>query len=105
MERKKIPQRTTAKIRNVEVSKKSRENWPELNIAQASPEQLVAKYCNLTVIHHTKREFLLDFLLSLPDRNILTSRLITNPQHAKRLYEALGQNIEMYEKTFGTIEL
>lgn len=79
---------------------------PTLNVAFPAPlptTQLLGNYSNRAVISHTRLEFLLDFLLAFESQTILASRVITSPEHAKQLYEALGQNIRRYEKIFGQI--
>ena len=69
-------------------------------------------YSNLALIAHRKEEFIIDFLLVDPqtqtpkgDQALLVSRVILNPGHMKRLYQAIGENIKRYEKNFGTIVL
>ena len=69
-------------------------------------------YANLALISHRKEEFIIDFLMTDPqtqspkgDQAILTSRVIVNPEHMKRLYQAIGENIQRYEKNFGKIVL
>jgi len=69
-------------------------------------------YANLALISHRKEEFIIDFLMTDPqtqspkgDQAILTSRVIVNPGHMKRLYQAIGENIQRYEKNFGKIVL
>ncbi len=69
-------------------------------------------YSNLAVISHHPDEFFLDFLLvdpqaQTPERGqaVLVSRVILSPRHMKRLYEAIGENIDKYEKNFGKIAL
>ena len=69
-------------------------------------------YSNLALISHRKEEFIIDFLFVDPqiqspkgDQALLTSRVILNPGHIKRLYQAIGENIQRYEKNFGTIVL
>lgn len=69
-------------------------------------------YSNLALISHRKEEFVLDFLFVDPqtqatktDQALLVSRLILNPGHMKRLYQAMGENIDRYEKNFGKIVL
>ena len=69
-------------------------------------------YSNLALISHRKEEFIVDFLMIDPqtqspkgDQAILTSRVIVNPGHMKRLYQAIGENIQRYEKNFGKIVL
>ncbi len=69
-------------------------------------------YSNLALISHRKEEFVIDFLFVDPqtqtpkaDQALLTSRVILNPGHMKRLYQAVGENIQRYEKNFGKIVL
>lgn len=69
-------------------------------------------YSNLALISHRKEEFVIDFLFLDPQAQtpqegqaILTSRVILSPSHTKRLYQAIGENIQRYEKNFGTIVL
>jgi len=69
-------------------------------------------YSNLALISHRKEEFVLDFLFVDPqtqtskgDQALLASRIILNPGHMKRLYQAIGDNIQRYEKNFGKIVL
>lgn len=67
-------------------------------------------YSNLAIISHQQDEFFIDFLLvdpqaQTPERGqaILMARVILSPRHMKRLYEAIGENIEKYERNFGKI--
>lgn len=69
-------------------------------------------YSNLALISHRKEEFVIDFLFVDPqtqtpkaDQALLTSRVVLNPGHMKRLYQAVGENIQRYEKNFGKIVL
>jgi hypothetical protein len=69
-------------------------------------------YSNLALISHRKEEFVVDFMFIDPqtqtdksDQAILASRVILNPGHMKRLYQAIGENIQRYEKNFGKIVL
>lgn len=72
---------------------------------QAQIEQLRAHYMNLVIIIHSKREFILDFCLQLPNQSSqLVARLATSPGHVKAIHKVLGGVIEKYEKQFGEIE-
>jgi len=78
----------------------------------ADNETRRGRYSNLALISHRKEEFIIDFLFLDPqtqsttgDQAILTSRVVLNPGHMKRLYQAIGENIQRYEKNFGTIVL
>lgn len=63
-------------------------------------------YSNLAIISHSQSEFILDFVRILPGVNKakVKSRIILTPQHAKRLFKALGENIEKFETINGEIE-
>jgi GNAT superfamily N-acetyltransferase len=78
----------------------------------ADNEARRAHYSNLALIAHRKEEFVIDFLFVDPQaqgqkegRALLTSRIVVNPGHMKRLYQAIGENIQRYEKNFGNIVL
>jgi hypothetical protein len=69
-------------------------------------------YANLALISHRKEEFIVDFLFVDPqtqtakaDQALLVSRVILNPGHMKRLFQAMGENIQKYEKNYGQIVL
>lgn len=62
-------------------------------------------YSNLAVITHSNSEFVLDFIQVMPGvpKAKVKSRIIMNPQHAKRLMNALQDNIQKFESTHGKI--
>ena len=61
-------------------------------------------YTNLALISHTRREFILDFLMQTRGEARLLVRLVTSPGHAKKLAEVLSGNVRGYEEHFGRIE-
>ena len=70
-----------------------------------APDVAAGTYSNLAIISHSPTEMILDFAQMLPgspNANI-RSRVIMNPVHAKRLLNALADNIQKYEQNFGTI--
>jgi hypothetical protein len=75
---------------------------------QADPTTSLGVYANLMMVSHRKEEFILDFLFVPPQQPAdnqsaaLRSRVITTPEHAKRIVRALQENIQRYETTFGT---
>ena len=78
---------------------------------QMDPQYATGVYSNLLMITHRKEEFVLDFLFVQPQRSPqgqhianLRSRVITSPEHAKRVLLALQENIRRYEEAFGIIE-
>ena len=78
---------------------------------QTDNQTVVGVYSNLMMISHRKEEFILDFLFVQPQRSPqgqavanLRSRVITSPEHMKRILKAMQENIRRYEQTFGLIE-
>lgn len=63
-------------------------------------------YSNLVMISHSPEEFILDFIRVVPgvQQAKVKSRIIVSPQHARRLLNALEENIERYEKAHGEID-
>ena len=64
------------------------------------------------MVSHRKEEFVLDFLFVQPQKSQkgqgvahLRSRVITAPEHVKRIVQALGENIRRYEENFGEIKM
>ena len=64
-------------------------------------------YCNLAMVNHAPTEFTLDFIYVQPQqpKAKVRARIITSPQHMKRLVAAMQDNLQRYEKAFGTIEM
>lgn len=74
---------------------------------ELKPEVAKGTYSNLAIISHSASEFIIDFatmLPGLPKPNI-TNRIVMNPEHAKRLLNALMDNIGKYESQFGPIRI
>jgi len=63
-------------------------------------------YANLAVVNHSDAEFCLDFIFVQPQvpRGKVRARVITSPQHAKRLLGVLQENLRSYEKQHGVID-
>lgn len=71
------------------------------------PEILKGTFANVTNIGHAKEEFILDYLFIQQHPapfGKLVSRIILTPGHAKRLLQALQENIRRYEEQFGPID-
>ncbi|MEM6457388.1 MAG: DUF3467 domain-containing protein [Acidobacteriota bacterium] len=64
---------------------------------------LRCRYANQIQVTHTPEEFVLDFLQLLPPQSMVTTRVATTPQAAKRMLRALQTNIHRYESTYGAI--
>ena len=71
------------------------------------PEVAKGSYSNLAIITHSHTEFILDFASMLPGlaKPEVHNRIIMNPEHAKRLFLALQDNINKYENQHGPITL
>ena len=74
---------------------------------ELKPEVAEGIYSNLAILTHSSSEFIADFVQMMPGlpKAQLRSRIIMAPEHAKRLLMALQDNVQKYEKQFGTIKL
>ena len=63
-------------------------------------------YCNLALVNHSPSEFVVDFIQLMPgvQQANVRSRVILAPLHAKRVLNALQQNVANYEQQFGEIK-
>jgi hypothetical protein len=77
----------------------------ELNL-ELDEETAEGTYANLVMIAHSPEEFILDFIRMVPgvQKAKVKSRIIVTPQHARRLMDALAENIEQYERAHGEIQ-
>ena len=64
-------------------------------------------YVNLAMVNHTETEFTVDMMYLQPQRPRakVRARMISSPQHIKRLLFALQENVRRYEERYGEIEL
>jgi hypothetical protein len=64
-------------------------------------------YVNFAVVNHSENEFTLDFIYLQPQqpRGKVRSRIISSPNHTKRLMMAIQDNVRKYEEKFGEIKL
>ena len=71
-----------------------------------NPAVALGEYANLAVITHSATDVILDFVRGLPglEHPTVCSRVVMNPENAKRLMLSLQENIRNYEQVFGTIE-
>jgi hypothetical protein len=84
---------------------KEQEDKNQLNI-ELSEEIADGEYANLAVITHSASEFVFDFVKVMPGvpKAKVKSRVIMTPQHAKRLMQALADNINKFERVNGPIK-
>jgi predicted transcriptional regulator len=84
----------------------SDQNKNQINI-ELSPEMAEGIYSNLAIITHSHSEFVVDFIKMMPGipKAKVKSRIILTPQHAKRLFKALKENITKFEAMHGEIKM
>ena len=77
----------------------------QINI-ELSEEISEGVYANLAMIAHSSSEFVIDFIRLMPGvpKAKVKSRIVVTPEHAKRLLNALQDNIKKYEATFGEVK-
>ena len=90
--------------KNVNVNQNSNQN--QINI-ELKEEVAQGIYSNLAIISHSSSEFVLDFIRIMPGvpKAEVKSRVILTPEHAKRLWLALGENISKYETVHGHVKV
>ena len=83
----------------------NKEQQPQINI-ELDEKTAEGIYSNLAIINHSHSEFVLDFIAMMPGvpKAKVKSRLILTPQHAKRLLNALAENIKKFESQHGIIK-
>ncbi|MCJ0742374.1 DUF3467 domain-containing protein [Pedobacter montanisoli] len=81
------------------------QNDNQLNI-ELSEEIAEGIFSNLAIITHSNTEFVLDFIRVMPGipKAKVKSRIILTPEHAKRLAQALQDNIDKFEQANGRIK-
>ncbi len=79
---------------------------PQLQL-EINPQLTKVSYSNLAIISHSRSEFVIDLASNLPGmpKALVESRTIMTPEHAKRLMNALFDNVSKYEAQFGVIDL
>ena len=85
--------------------KKDKTNKNNINIEL---DESVAQglYSNLVIVNHSPTEFVLDFINVMPGapKAKVRSRIILTPDHTKKFINALGDNLNKYEKSFGKVK-
>ncbi|MBN2173753.1 MAG: DUF3467 domain-containing protein [Bacteroidales bacterium] len=78
----------------------------QLNI-ELNEEVAQGIYSNLAVITHSSSEFVIDFVRIMPGipKANVKSRIILTPEHAKRLLNALQDNLKKYEAINGPVNI
>lgn len=80
------------------------ENQLEIELTE---QEANGTYSNLVMITHSASEFILDFIAVMPGlpKAKVVKRMILTPDHAKRLANALADNVRRYEEQFGEIQI
>ena len=86
------------------MSDKKANNEQQLNIT-IDEDTSDGVYSNLAIINHSTSEFIVDFITVMPGspKARVKSRVILTPEHAKRFFKALGDNIKRFENINGDI--
>lgn len=68
-------------------------------------DESTGTYSNLVMITHSASEFILDFIAVMPGvpKAKVVKRMVLTPDHAKRLANALNENVQRYEEEHGQI--
>ena len=80
----------------------------QVQIQIALPDEVAqGVYTNLAMVSHTDAEFTLDFIYLQPQQPKATvrARVLTSPQHAKRLLTVLQEHVARYEAQFGPLAM
>lgn len=64
-------------------------------------------YVNFLSVFHNQAEFVMDFGRIVPGKPEvkIMARLLTNPIALKQVLRTLAENLDRYERTFGTVPL
>jgi len=87
------------------MAKKNQTMNPGKMEIELKEDEATGTYSNLVMITHSPSEFILDFIAVMPGlpKAKVVKRMILTPDHAKRLANALNDNVVRYEKEHGTI--
>lgn len=82
---------------------KAKENNINIELDESIAQGL---YSNLVIVNHSPTEFVLDFINVMPGapKAKVRSRIILTPDHTKKFVNALDENLNKYEKSFGKIK-
>jgi len=85
------------------MNQENKENQLNIELSEDIAEGI---YSNLAIISHSASEFVIDFIKVMPGmpKAKVKSRVLMTPEHAKRLINALEDNIEKFEASHGKIK-
>ena len=78
----------------------------QINI-ELSEEMAGGIYSNLSIITHSQSEFIVDFVQMMPGvpKAKVKSRIVLTPDNAKKLMQALADNVKKFEQINGPIKV
>ncbi|WP_069130912.1 DUF3467 domain-containing protein [Rhodohalobacter halophilus] len=84
--------------------KRNKKKGQQIEI-ELKDDEATGTYSNLVMITHSPSEFVFDFISMMPavPKAKVLKRIVMTPDHAKRLANALNENIRKYEAENGTI--
>jgi hypothetical protein len=93
---------TLAQTKKLIMAKKNHQETVDIELTD---EVAQGVYSNLVMISHSPSEFIMDFIVMMPGmpKGRVRSRIILAPEHAKGLLNALKENIDIFEESFGKI--
>ena len=73
---------------------------------QLNEEMAQGTYSNLSIINHTRSEFVLDLIYLQPNapKGKVVSRVIMTPENTKNFLGAIQDNIHKFEQKYGPIK-
>jgi hypothetical protein len=77
----------------------------DLDKLEIESDELDGRFANMALIHHTETEFTFDFVHVQPGgkQGRVRARIVTSPEHTKRLIAAMQDNLAKYEAKFKPI--
>lgn len=87
------------------MNSKNKPGKPKNIEIELKEDEATGTYSNLVMITHSPSEFVFDFISMMPavKKAKVVKRLVLTPDHAKRLANALNENLRKYENEHGAI--
>ena len=88
------------------MNQEDNKNQNQLNI-ELDEKTAEGIYSNLAIINHSVSEFVIDFVSVMPGtpKAKVKSRIVLTPQHAKKLMQAITENVKRFEEAHGEIKV
>lgn len=91
-------------LKKLNIMNEKKENQINIELSEEMSEGI---YSNLSVITHSHSEFIVDFVQLMPGvpKGKVKSRIILTPDNAKKLLQALAENVKKFESINGPIKV